>query len=113
MNSEESPGADANGTPPTSARSAPRAADVARNIARGLKGLAPVGVHPALIPGVGVEQTQRTYRTDWLVFGVAAAFTVLFIGWGVLDGEVLGLSQLGMIGVVLGGVYLVNRSERA
>ena len=89
MNSEESPGADANGTPPTSARSAPRAADVARNIARGLKGLAPVGVHPALIPGVGVEQTQRTYRTDWLVFGVAAAFTVLFIGWGVLDGDSL------------------------
>lgn len=64
-----------------------KAADVARSIARGLKDLAPKGVHPALIPGVGVEQTGRVYRTDWLVFGVAAAFVVAFIGWGVFAGD--------------------------
>jgi drug/metabolite transporter (DMT)-like permease len=38
---------------------------------------------------------------------------VVAIGWGLLDGEALGLGQLGMIALVLGGVYLVNRSERA
>lgn len=64
-----------------------KAAGVARSIARGLKDLAPKGVHPALIPGVGVEQTGRVYRTDWLVFGVAAAFVVAFIGWGVFAGD--------------------------
>ncbi|MGM7667970.1 BCCT family transporter [Microbacterium sp. A93] len=70
-------------------RSATRAAEVARNIARSLTNLPPKGVHPALIPGVGVEQTGRVYRTDWLVFGVAAAFVVAFIGWGVLGGDSL------------------------
>src|SRR5690606_32185194 len=44
-------------------------------------------IHPALIPGVGVEQVARSYRTDWLVFGVAAAFTIAFIAWGVLGGD--------------------------
>ncbi|MGM7698129.1 BCCT family transporter [Microbacterium sp. A84] len=70
-------------------RSATRAAEVARNIARSLTNLPPKGVHPALIPGVGVEQTGRVYRTDWLVFGVAAAFVVAFIGWGVFGGDSL------------------------
>ncbi|MBS1581477.1 MAG: DMT family transporter [Bacteroidetes bacterium] len=34
------------------------------------------------------------------------------IGWGLLDGEVLTRMQAVMIGVVLGGVYLVNLAER-
>ena len=67
---------------------------MAQSLARGLKGLTPAGppsrgIHPALIPGVGVEQTGRTYRTDWLVFGVAAAFTIGFIAWGLLAGDSL------------------------
>ncbi len=37
---------------------------------------------------------------------------VVAIGWGVLDGESLGAGQLAMIGLVLGGVYLVNVAER-
>ncbi|MGL3149321.1 BCCT family transporter [Microbacterium sp. A82] len=73
----------------STARPPTRAVKVARNIARSLKDLSPKGVHPALIPGVGVEQTGRVYRTDWLVFGVAAAFVVAFIGWGILGGESL------------------------
>jgi multidrug transporter EmrE-like cation transporter len=37
---------------------------------------------------------------------------VVAIGWGVLDGEHLDLAQLGMIAIVLAGVYLVNVAER-
>lgn len=89
VNSGNGPDGNAKNTSPPAARSGTRAAGMARNIARGLKGLTPKGVHPALIPGVGVEQTGRVYRTDWLVFGVAAAVTVAFIGWGVFGGESL------------------------
>ncbi|MBL8011331.1 MAG: DMT family transporter [Flavobacteriales bacterium] len=38
---------------------------------------------------------------------------VVAIGWGLLDGERLGLMQVVMIAVVLGGVYLVTASDRA
>lgn len=38
---------------------------------------------------------------------------VVAIGWGLLDGEHLGLMQVLMIVVVLGGVYLVSASDRA
>lgn len=85
----------------TKMRSGNRAAGVARNIARGLKGLTPKGVHPALIPGVGVEQTGRVYRTDWLVFGVAAAFTVAFISWGILGGESLSVTTQSVLNWVI------------
>lgn len=89
VNSEFGTEKNASGTSPATRTAATRAAEVARNIARSLKDLSPKGVHPALIPGVGVEQTGRVYRTDWLVFGVAAAFVVAFIGWGVLGGDSL------------------------
>jgi choline/carnitine/betaine transport len=49
----------------------------------------PVGVHPALIPGLGVEQTGKVFRTDRTVFGVAILFAVAFLAWGVLGGESL------------------------
>lgn len=38
---------------------------------------------------------------------------VVSIGWGLLDGERLGLMQVLMIAVVLAGVYLVSASDRA
>ncbi|UOQ56036.1 BCCT family transporter [Leucobacter allii] len=44
-------------------------------------------LHPALIPGIGVEETHRVYRTDRLVFGVAIALTLAFVGWGVFAGD--------------------------
>lgn len=36
---------------------------------------------------------------------------VVAIGWGLLDREPINLAQIGMIAVVLSGVYLVNASE--
>ncbi|MGW9112047.1 BCCT family transporter [Microbacterium sp. NPDC055683] len=63
------------------------AADAAKRIVRDIADPAPHGVHPALIPGIGVEQTGRDFRTDRLVFGVAAVFVVAFIAWGVFAGD--------------------------
>ena len=37
---------------------------------------------------------------------------VVAIGWGLLDGETITVAQMAMIGVVLGGVYLVSVAER-
>jgi drug/metabolite transporter (DMT)-like permease len=37
---------------------------------------------------------------------------VVAIGWGVLDGESIGLRELGMIALVLSGVYIVGIAER-
>ncbi|WP_404311746.1 BCCT family transporter [Agrococcus terreus] len=41
-------------------------------------------VHPALIPGIGVERTGRAFPTNWLVFAVAGALVVAVIVWGVV-----------------------------
>lgn len=106
VSAENGTGKDAKSTSRSAARSSARAAEVARNIARGLKGLAPKSaapkrVHPALIPGVGVEQTGRVYRTDWLVFSVAAAFVVAFISWGVLGGDSLATATQSVLNWVI------------
>ncbi|HRH37940.1 MAG TPA: DMT family transporter, partial [Flavobacteriales bacterium] len=37
---------------------------------------------------------------------------VVAIGWGVADGEHMGPAQLGMVALVLGGVYMVSIAER-
>jgi drug/metabolite transporter (DMT)-like permease len=37
---------------------------------------------------------------------------VVAIGWGLLDGEAVGWGQLALIGLVLGGVYIVSVAER-
>lgn len=37
---------------------------------------------------------------------------VVAIGWGLLDGEIIGLRELGMITLVLSGVYIVSVAER-
>lgn len=50
----------------------------------------PIGVHPALIPGIGVDDTGRKFSTNWWVFVIAAAFTAGFITWGLLDTEGMG-----------------------
>lgn len=38
--------------------------------------------HPALIPGIGVEDTGRTFSTNWLVFGIAGALVLAVVIWG-------------------------------
>ncbi|MCB4208431.1 BCCT family transporter [Arthrobacter sp. UM1] len=45
----------------------------------------PHDIHPALVPGLNVEDVKLRYRTDRVVFGVAAAFIIAFIAWGLLD----------------------------
>ncbi len=41
-------------------------------------------VHPALIPGIGVEDTGRKFTTNWWVFAITAVFVAGFILWGVI-----------------------------
>ena len=53
---------------------------------------------------------QRT--TALWASSVTYLMPVVAIGWGVLDGESLSMAQLGMIAVVLSGIYLVNAAER-
>lgn len=45
----------------------------------------PGKVHPALIPGIGVEKTGRKFETNWTVFAIAAALTLGVILWAVFD----------------------------
>jgi choline/carnitine/betaine transport len=66
-----------------------RAAGGARRPVRDLAGPSSSGSHPALIPGFGVEQTGRVFRTDRTVFGVAILLAVAFLAWGVLGGDSL------------------------
>ncbi len=47
------------------------------------------GVHPALLPGIGVERTRTTFSTNWWVFAFAAALVLGVIGWGVVGPESL------------------------
>ena len=64
-----------------------KATETARKIVRDIVAVPPRSVHPALVPGVSVEETGRTYRTDPLVFGVALTLVVAFIAWGVFAGD--------------------------
>lgn len=68
-------------------RAADKTSEVARKIVHDLSAAPPRGLHPALIPGVSVESTGRTYRTDPLVFGVAITLMLAFIAWGVFAGD--------------------------
>jgi choline/carnitine/betaine transport len=78
---------DAPKTTTAAVRQAAKATEAAQKIVRDIAAVPPRGVHPALVPGVAVEETGRTYRTDPLVFGVAVALTVAFIAWGVFAGD--------------------------
>ncbi|WP_251048761.1 BCCT family transporter [Microbacterium sp. ISL-103] len=78
---------DAPKTNTAAVRQAAKATEAAQKIVRDIAAVPPRGVHPALVPGVSVEETGRTYRTDPLVFGVAVALTIAFIAWGVFAGD--------------------------
>ncbi|MGO1384654.1 MAG: BCCT family transporter [Arachnia sp.] len=41
-------------------------------------------VHPALIPGIGVERTGREFSTNWIVFAIAGLAVVGVIGWAIV-----------------------------
>jgi drug/metabolite transporter (DMT)-like permease len=53
---------------------------------------------------------QRT--TALRASSVTYLMPVVAVGWGILDKEYITAGQIGMIGVVLGGVYLVSLAER-
>lgn len=38
--------------------------------------------HPALIPGIGVEDTPRVFSTNWVVFGIAGLAVLGVVIWG-------------------------------
>jgi choline/carnitine/betaine transport len=40
--------------------------------------------HPALIPGIGVEDTGKTFSTNWIVLGLAGALVLVVVIWGFL-----------------------------
>ncbi|WP_226346847.1 BCCT family transporter [Agilicoccus flavus] len=44
----------------------------------------PHGVHPALVPGVSVDDQRMRYDTDKVVLGVVTAVILAFVVWGVL-----------------------------
>lgn len=45
--------------------------------------------HPALIPGIGVEDTSRTFPTNWVVLGVAGVAVAGVIAWGLIAPETI------------------------
>lgn len=45
----------------------------------------PDGMHPGLIRGISVEEQRYEFGVDKVVFGVAAALILAFIGWGVYN----------------------------
>jgi len=47
----------------------------------------PHGIHPALVPGVSIEDQRVRYGTDKVVFGATAITIVAFIAWGVTNTE--------------------------
>ncbi len=47
----------------------------------------PHGIHPALVPGVSIEDQRVRYSTDKVVFGVTAGVIVAFILWGTTNTE--------------------------
>ncbi|WP_230685116.1 BCCT family transporter [Cellulomonas sp. JZ18] len=54
------------------------------------------GPHPALLPGIGVEQTHRSFGVDRVVFAAAIAVVAGVIAWGVASPA--GLAQVAASG---------------
>ncbi|MDR8019089.1 BCCT family transporter [Nesterenkonia aerolata] len=45
----------------------------------------PHDIHPALVPGIGIDEQRRRYRLDHWIFAVAGTLTVAFIAWGLIS----------------------------
>ncbi|MGP5672963.1 BCCT family transporter [Brachybacterium alimentarium] len=45
----------------------------------------PHDIHPALVPGIAIDEQRRRYSVDKVVFGVAGVLTVAFVIWGIVD----------------------------
>jgi len=60
------------------------------------RGRYPHDTHPALVPGIGIDEQRRKYSIDWLIFTITGVLTVAFVIWGVTNpasvGEVAGIA---------------------
>jgi len=93
--SQDQPDQHAGHTPPTQA-----AARAARRTGAALSRLDyqrpryPHDIHPALVPGIAIDEQRRRYSVDRVVLGIAGVLTVAFVVWGIADpdgvGEVAG-----------------------
>lgn len=45
----------------------------------------PHDIHPALVPGIGIDEQRRRYSIDKIVFGVAGVLAVAFVIWGIVS----------------------------
>lgn len=69
----------------------------------------PHGVHPALVPGVSVDDQRIRYRTDKVVFGVTGVAVIAFILWGLINTKSLTkVSDLALTWVVHNTGWLFN-----
>ncbi|GAB97731.1 choline/carnitine/betaine transport [Kineosphaera limosa] len=77
--------------PPAGQQSSEKPRDRARRLLHEASqaGNYPHGVHPALVPGVSVDDQRNDYRTDKVVFGVVAVTILGFFAWGVVSTETL------------------------
>lgn len=49
----------------------------------------PHGIHPGLVPGIGVETQRLRYQTDRSAIAITGTLIVAFIAWGVISTESL------------------------
>ncbi|WP_378143791.1 BCCT family transporter [Cnuibacter sp. UC19_7] len=72
--------------PPAASPETPETASRAAQGSRSRRVLAEV-THPALIPGIGVEDTPRTFATNWFVLVGAGVLVLAVVLWGFLAPE--------------------------
>ncbi|MGO1318014.1 MAG: BCCT family transporter [Cellulomonadaceae bacterium] len=56
--------------------------------------------HPALIPGIGVEDTPRVFSTNWAVFGIAGVLVLGVVVWGFLAPDSISAAGAASLGRV-------------
>lgn len=85
-----------------------RARESARRVVRALEHPGPGLVHPALIPGVGVEKTKFEFGTNPLVFAVSGLLIGAVIAWAILAPRtipVIGSAALAWVNVNFGWLF--------
>ena len=50
----------------------------------------PHNIHPALVPGIGIDEQRKRYSIDWLIFAITGVLTVAFVIWGISSPESVG-----------------------
>lgn len=60
----------------------------------------PGTIHPALIPGIGVAENNKNFKTNWLVFAISFTLVIALIIFGLSDPERLGTISRQAVGWV-------------